>query len=258
VAFRGGWDHVGSIAAAFEIDDSRPDRYSEVTWDNYSFGFRLDAPDKERAPDVRVVSVQDGTKLRFRGCSSRLLPTGTRDRWAVGPRLYSDDALVQPAMDAAPTAPLEDAELVRDSSGWAFRSSGSSVGAQQSPLDDPRIASCSETDAFPGDFPPGAPLYYVFAENPAAIERGRPNGGTSAEATTTVTTIGAAVALTVVLGRARAAIRVWRGSSSGTYDAYADLPVGAYSTRLIDTGPVVCGYRWIRRNVPPPPAKSAQ
>ncbi len=255
VAFRGGWNHVGSQSAAFVIDDSVRNRYSEVTWDGYSFAFRADEPDKERAPDIRIVAAQDATKVRFRGCSSRLQPRGDRNRWAVGPKLASDDSGVQAAIDADPTAPLEDTELVRDESGWAFRPSGRLRGSVQEPLANPMIESASSTDLFPGDHSPGVTYHYTLAAF-GSFARGAAHSRQAAEASTTVTEGGNAIALRVTLGGPRAAIRVWRGRSSGAYDSYADLAVGAYSTMLVDTGPFLCGSAWIAADVPDPPAEN--
>jgi hypothetical protein len=255
VSFRGGWNHVGSRAAAFEIDDSLPDHYSEVTWDGYSFAFRADAPDKERSPDIRVVAVQDATKLRFRGCSSRLLPSGDRRRWAVGPRLASDDGSVQAALDSDPTAPLEDAELVRGETGWVFRRSGPPSTLPGTGLSDPTIESCEATDLFPGSHPEGATPHYTLAAYSSFTAEGL-HSGPAAEASATTTGTGRAIALRVSLGVPRAAIRVWRGPSSGVYDSYADLTVGAYSTLLVDTGPFLCGTGWTATDTPPPPASA--
>jgi hypothetical protein len=253
VTIRGGWNHVGSLAAAFEIDDSVRDHYSEVTWDGYSFAFRADVPDKERAPDIRVVSVQNGTRLRFRGCSSRLLPRGDRRRWAAGPRLVSDDIEVQAAFDASPTAPLEDAELVRDESGWAFRWSGTVSDSRARAVADPTIEDCSATDLFPGNHPVGVAYHYTLASYSSFAGSGI-HSRRSAEASITITEAGKAVALRVALGAPRVAVRVWRGSSPGAYDSFADLTVGASSTLLVDTGPYLCGSVWTALDVPSPPS----
>jgi hypothetical protein len=250
VNFRGGWDHVGSNCAAFEIDDAEPDRYSEVTWDGYSFAFRVDAPDKERAPDIRVVSAQNATTLRFRGCSSRLLPGGDRRRWAVGPRLASDDRAVQAAMDARPTGPLEDAELVRNDGGWVFRTTAPD-GSQSARPADPRIEDCSATDLFPGSLSAGTTYYYTLATYSSFVGDAV-HSGRAAEASATPTTADRAIALRVALDRSRGAIRVWRGRSPGGYDSYAELTVGASSTMLVDTGDFVCGFAWRAVDVPPP------
>jgi hypothetical protein len=254
VAFRGGWNHVGSESAAFEINDSDPDHYSEVTWDGYSFNFRAAAADKERSPDVRVVAAQDATKLRFRGCSSRLLAEGNRSRWAVGPRLVAEDNRIQAAIDAEPTAPLEDSELVRDGTGWTFRPSGFSGSVPTAPLTNPQIEDCSTTTLFPGKLSSGS-YYYTLAAYGSFSGNG-PHSARAVEASTNVTRQGSAIALRVRLGSPRGAIRVWRGSSPGQYDSFADLVVGAYSTLLVDTGPFLCGSPWAGPNVPPPPGSN--
>jgi hypothetical protein len=243
VSFRGGWDHVGSLAAAFEIDDSDSDQYSEVTWDGYSFAFRPDAPDKERAPDIRVTTVQNETKLRFRGCSSRLLPRGDRRRWAAGPRLSSDISDVQAAMDADPTAPLEDAELVRDQGGWGFRRAGLISAAPQGNLSVPTIEGCFPTTLFPGSHRRAATLYYTLAAY-SSFAVGAQHSGRAVEVSTTITQPNDAIGIRVEVGRPRVAVRVWRGRSSGVFDSYADLTIGAYSTLLVDTGPYLSGSVW--------------
>jgi hypothetical protein len=216
--------------------------------------FWLDAADKERAPDIRVVSAQDGTKLRFRGCSSRFQPRGTRSRWAVGPKLASDDSNVQAAMDASPTAPLEDAELVRDGAGWAYSPFDRFSGSLPA-LADPVIEDCSPTDLFPGDHPAGTTYYYTLAAYRSFADKAA-HSQRAAEASVAITKAGTAVALRVALGRARAAVRVWRGPSSGVYESYADVTIGAYSTMLVDTGRFLCGSAWTAQSVPTPPREN--
>ena len=239
VAFRGGWDHVGPDAAAFEIDDSTPDRYSEVTWDGYSFCFRASEADKERAPDVHVRAVQPATRLRFGGCSGRLLPTGQRERWPVGPILVSDDADVQAAIDSAPTAAVQDAVLVRTAGGWAFETATASEG----PVAPPSIDRCRQIGTFPGDFGSRKRFAYTVAV-------GSSGSGT---ATATVEDPARAISVDVTVGRPRAGLRIWRGPRPGEWNAYVELPVGAYATRLVDTGDLLCGKRWTRGSIPAPP-----
>ena len=50
---------------------------------------------------------------------------------------------------------------------------------------------------------------------------------TTVDASATIQDARRAVALDVTVGRARAALRVWRGTRPGSYDAYAKNP-GAY------------------------------
>jgi hypothetical protein len=245
VTIRGGWDHVGPGAAAFVVDDAEPDRYSEVTWDGYSFCFRVTEADKERAPDVLIRAVQPATELRFRGCSGRLLAGGQRERWAVGPLLASDDDAVQAALDAAPTAALDDGLLLLGANGWVFET----TAAREEPVSPPTIERCQQTKSFPGDFPPGASFAYTVAVS-------APGGGavgSSASSGATATDPTQAIALDVTTGRRRASLRVWRGPRPGDWDSYAEVPVGAYTTRVVDTGDLLCGRPWLRGDIPIPP-----
>lgn len=249
VTIRGGWDHVGPGAAAFEVDDSEPNRYSEVTWDGYSFCFRVTEANKDRAPDVLIRAVQPATELRFRGCSGRLLASEKRERWAVGPVVTSDDPEVQAAVDAAPTAVLEDARLLRTGRGWAFET----PRPGDAPYSSPTIDRCRQTEVFPGDFASGAMFSYTIAVSSSSGAGGAVDTQRSPDATATVTDGRQAIALDVTVGRPRALLRVWRGSRGGEWTEYAEVPVGAYATRVVDTGQFLCGRRWTRQSIPRPP-----
>lgn len=254
VTLRGGWDDVGPFAPAFVVEDTEGNGYSEVTWDGHAFGFRPDDPGKERAPDVLVRAARSGTRLRFRACAGRLLPIRRRDRWAVGPVLASDDPDVQAAMDAAPTAPMQDSELAFGADGWSFRSSLPEPAPSRTPSLSVRAG---QTENFPGRHRAGRTLLYGVAAFDSYFAAPSSSGSPVAEVSVAVRRAEQAVQLDVAGVPGRALLRVWRGTRQGGYDSFVEIPVGAAETRLVDTGPLLCGLPWVRDGVPPPPPENA-
>jgi len=76
----------------------------------------------------------------------------------------------------------------------------------------------------------------------------------SSEYSATVTS-GQAVEMQAWLRGGCAILRIWRGTSSGNYDRYVDIPVAKYDyAQLHDQGGSVYGFPWITTDVPTPPS----
>lgn len=245
VSFGPGWDHIGPTAPLVEITDSG-DSYSDVAFDGYTFGFRPHTADKLRAPHVRLASVTAGTKVRFRRCDGRLLPQNSQNRYSIGPIVAAKDPAVQAAIDARPTLALEDADLLLSAGGWqVVHSSG---GRHLPKIGDPSL-SVGSSGVVPGTG--GSFVYRVAVITDKQRDQ---HTGASPERSVSVAS-GRSAQLTVDAHVQPALVRVWRGTSTGRYDRYVDVPCGA-TADLFDTGPAVCGYPWITTGVPAVPSSN--
>jgi len=100
----------------------------------------------------------------------------------------------------------------------------------------------------PSNLPQGTYYYRAAYYN----EVGHTNG--SAEWNVTTSVDNKAVAFDISVGSAYGILRIWRGTSSGTYDRYADVPVCGCQVELFDLGDTLSGYSWITTDVPSVPS----
>lgn len=246
----GGWDHVSPNAPTFEINDSDPAKGSELTIDGWTFGFRSNVSTKLRAPSVKVTAAVDQTRLRLRNCSGRVTPVGSPTRYSVGPLFNSPVAAIQAAWDAYPTALLEDVDLVKLGGTWKFVAPPPDSGRNFLRIATAPVLAAASTTIDPGDAGAGTYFYKVATYTDKA--RGL-HTAVSTEASVTLTTGTQAVQLQITPGVTPALVRIWRGTTTGTYTRYVDVPLAGATTYINDTGTTMQGYAWITTAVPTPP-----
>lgn len=92
----------------------------------------------------------------------------------------------------------------------------------------------------------GSTYYYK-----AAFYNGTAWTAASSEASRAVTTGNNAVVLHTECKNTFGVLRVWRGTASGSYDRYVDIPIGVRGrTQLIDWDYMLGGHAWITTGVP--------
>jgi len=114
----------------------------------------------------------------------------------------------------------------------------------------PDIAACGRSTSYPGSIPNTTKYYYTIA---FYTERGHTSKATEKNATATADDDSMYLSFHTV---AKAIVRIWRGTSTGTYDRYVDIPVIAGAVELFDTGTHLAGYVWDTTGVPSAPTSN--
>lgn len=249
VQVRGGWDHISPSAAMFEVNDTTLARGSELLLDGYTFGFRQHDAAKIRSPHLKVTAAVDSTRVKFRNCQGRILPTGSTNRYCVGPSMASNVTAIQTAMNAYPTAPLENVDLVKTDVGWEFIAPPPVFGRRVVRINTTPTLAAASTTIDPGSFTAGTYFYKVATYT----DKGRDFHTVSSTESSVAVTGTQAVRLQITAGVTPALVRVWRGTAASTYDRYVDVPLDAYTTYINDSGPSISGFAWITTVVPTPP-----
>ena len=111
----------------------------------------------------------------------------------------------------------------------------------------PTITVTEGTD-YPGAIANTTTYYYTVA-----IYQGSYNTDNSAEVSETATGDNKSFAISTYT-YANTVLRIWRGTSTGTYTAYIDIPCGEGTNIFYDTGSYIAGMAWIAAGVPSVPS----
>ena len=115
-------------------------------------------------------------------------------------------------------------------------------------ISQPTVAATEGTD-FPGSLADATTYYYKVA-----IYTMDGNSIGSTEASDLTTAANHSIQLAVDCQYGPSVIRVWRGTSTETYDRFVDIPVVESNCTLYDTGTHVAGIVWITVGVPSVPS----
>lgn len=247
VVFDGCWNHVAPDAPTWEINDAKQNNFSDVTWRSCYMGFRADDATRERSAHIHIAAVQDDTVLRFENNIGVVWAPNQTTRYKAGFLVTSDVPTVQAAIDDNPAAVLGTSELRFIDTAWTLMAPFPNQARTFRTVTAP-IINVAESTNFPSNIPSGTTYYYTVA----VIVSGRLGLHTQAAGEASVTTTGAdrAVSVGITAKANPALVRIWRGTSTGVYDRYVDVPVSSRQVNLFDTGATLAGYPWITVSVP--------
>lgn len=143
-------------------------------------------------------------------------------------------------------------ELVYEGDTWRWVIPGSDA-IRLPALADPYIGSIIETSYFTSNLAQGTYYYRVALY---AIDSGNGEGlhnARSPESSITTTADNKTVRLTLWGITPYTVLRLWRGTTSGSYNRYVDIPTAHGNLHLNDCGNHVSGYSWITTEVPTTP-----
>jgi hypothetical protein len=168
----------------------------------------------------------------------------------TGVTIDSDDATFLSDMAAYKGVLSGDVDIVYNGSlaKWVANPCGQGLLWAQSAIPTPDIYYCAglATQVFSSLT---AGTYYYAASVRTLIGESVASSEKSATVTDNI-----AVALNITNGSGLVVVRIWRGTSTGTYDRYVDVPVLSQKAVLLaDTGSTVNGIPWIATGVPAVP-----
>lgn len=114
----------------------------------------------------------------------------------------------------------------------------------------PTVAAAAASSVYFGsDASNGTYYYKVSVVDPSGM-----HGQASAEASATVASN--VISLTINAQLAPATLRILRGTATGVYDHWVQIPIAASTMVLTDQGSCIAGYAWQTIGIPTPPASS--
>lgn len=261
IAIRGGhlFNAMGAAVYPVTIDDSNsaPGSQSNVVFDNLSFITAQVDSTTERTADIRLLGVQTAsgvpgtTKITLRNCYGLFVnPTYCYYFYPRGIVITSDDATLNTELTTKQGLLSGNVEISLVNEVWKVRPLGQHNGFEFESLGTPNIWYCAETvDKAYGSIQTGTTYYYK-----AAIISLIGSSIASAEVSAGVTVNNRAIQVAIDNIAPYTMLRLWRGTSTGSYDRYVNIPMSTGRMRsLFDTGTNVSGFVWITTGVPAVP-----
>lgn len=230
-------------------------RKSRVLFDRVRFARQLTTASDVASADVHIKALSSASKVTFRDCDAPVFsqPVGSGARWifeSLAPRITSDDANIQAAIDAAPAASAGAHTAIQYlRGGWRFTDAVKPGLREMRFTDAPVWASDpAVTSSFIGDMPLATYYYRLAVVTPDGVS------AAAAEKSIAVGTAARAVRMQVNTDFEPCTLRVWRGTSAGTYDRYVDVPLASRNVELFDLSDAsFMGVAWRTTSIPAVP-----
>lgn len=253
ITFDRCWNHSLYGQPWIEINDADSSTdASHVIVDGCTLSNRKQSAvsDDRRGADIKLTSFLPRSQL--------ILRNNRGAEWHDGAYVFdpaeivveADSAPIQTAIDARRHLLLGNCELRNINGTWALDALAPHSGlfTTKQLTNAASIVNISAQTGYLGDIANATTYYYAVA-----VYDGFGWTAGSAEDSQTASDDDTTFVLTVNAVHAPALIRVWRGTSTGTYDRYIDLPTPTSRTRIMDRGSLVNGREWITTAVPAVP-----
>jgi hypothetical protein len=248
VSFEKNYIWVNSANPSIIITDDNAVSYrqkSKVELENNAFIFYSTTSTNQAGAALHVASFNSYSRLLFKNNSGYVYSSG---RWIfdpIGLKMTSDDAGINTLFSDNAALLTGNLELRYRNTAYELVPLSPFAGvtaAQQ--VNTPVISSIGAETTFVGDLAV-ATYYYKIA---TYTRWG--NTPATGESSLAITSSGQSARLTINSKIAPALVRIWRGTSTGTYDRYVDLPVSVIGLEIFDQGSTVAGYAWTTTGVP--------
>ena len=233
------------------IDDTGGTRRgSNVILDNNLFYTLITAAGTERLPDVVLTGFSWLSNLTLR--QNRSARVDHEEQLGIV-ATSTDDVLLDAVLQNSKHLLSGDVRIERSMPAGLWRVTPPNAIREFCAIDAPEFGYVGIEGASQygwSDLVAGTQYFYAIA----AFHDG---GSTQASAETSATPTSSnkvAVFQTIVWGSPAYTLRIWRGTTTGTYDRYVDIPMTNPSVTLTDRGAHIAGFPWITSAVPAVPA----
>ena len=234
------------------IDDDTGVSYKQksfVTLEENTFATFIDSATKQRGIDVWLQNYYNYSRLVFKNNTGLVYTTGAWRFEPIGLKVEANDSTLNSVLQNNKIMFLGESEIKQINGTWKVTGLPPSDGLKVTRVvNQPSITYISSGTIYPGNILNNTTYYYKVAVYTLS---GNTQG--SSEANRTTTTDNQSITIVMNTRYAPVIVRIWRGSQSGTYDRYIDIPCSVLNIELYDQGDYIAGYPWITSNVPPVP-----